>query len=110
MLTRLTRRQSLLACGGAIAAAGARTALPDQWRAIARGTDGVVGAAALHLGSGSHFSLNGDDRFPLASVCKLPLAMHILALVEERKLALTDEIEILPQDVWAGVSVIEKSW
>ena len=110
MLTRLTRRQSLLACGGAIAAAGAWTALPDQWRAIARGTDGVVGAAALHLSSGAHFHLNGDDRFPLASVCKLPLAMHILALVEERKLALSDEIEILPQDVWAGVSVIEKSW
>jgi beta-lactamase class A len=99
-----------LACGGAIAAAAAGLTLPERWRAIARDTDGVVGAAALHLSAGTHFSLNGDAMFPLASVCKLPLAMHILALVEERKLALADEIEVLPQDVWAGVSVIEKQW
>jgi beta-lactamase class A len=110
MVMRLTRRQSLLACGGAIAAFAAKPDLPEQWRAIARDTDGVVGASALHLSSGARFSLNGEARFPLASICKLPLAMHILALVEERKLAFTDEIEILPQDVWSGVSVIEKQW
>ena len=68
------------------------------------------GAAALHLKSGERFALNGDERFPLASVCKLPIAMNILAMVDEGKLALDQKIEVLPRDVWAGVSEIEKRW
>jgi beta-lactamase class A len=54
--------------------------------------------------------MNGDDRFPLASVCKLPIAMNIFALVDEGKLALTDLIEVLPRDVWAGVGNIAQRW
>lgn len=55
-------------------------------------------------------SLNGDDRFPLASVCKLPLAMNILALADEGKLALNQEIEVSESDVWPGVSDIAREW
>ena len=47
-----------------------------------------VGAADLRLGSGMRVSVNGDERFPLASVCKLPIAMHIYASVDEAKLRL----------------------
>jgi len=55
-------------------------------------------------------SLNGEERFPLASVCKLPIAMNILALVDEGKLALNREIEVLPRDVVSGVSTIAPRW
>jgi beta-lactamase class A len=106
----LTRRVILLALGAGFRAAGSTTGLKEQWRRIAKETDGTVGAAALHLPSGEFVSLNGDERFPLASVCKLPIAMHLLALVDETKLGLNQEIEVLPRDVVSGVSEIAKHW
>jgi beta-lactamase class A len=36
--------------------------------------------------------------------------MNILALVDEGKLALNQKIEVLPRDVWAGVSNIATRW
>ena len=53
---------------------------------------------------GGRVSLNGDERFPLASVCKLPIAMNLLALVDEKRFALNQEIEVLPRDVVASAS------
>lgn len=107
-----TRRQCLLVLGASIpVAAGQR--LKEVWSRIAATTDGTVGGAAVHLpagSAGSLTSLNGDESFPLASICKIPIAMNILALVDERKLALNDQIEVLARDVWAGVSDIEKRW
>ena len=69
-----------------------------------------MGAAALHLGTGRHDNLNGSERFPLASVCKLPIAMNMLAIVDEGKLALDQEIEVLPGDVVREVSDIAARW
>jgi beta-lactamase class A len=54
--------------------------------------------------------MNGDEKFPLASVCKLPIAMHMLALVDEGKLALDQQIEVLPRDVWSSVSDLTPRW
>jgi beta-lactamase class A len=104
-----TRRNCLLLFGAALSAS-ARDDVPKEWRRAAEGTDGVVGAAALHLTSKRGLSMNGGDRFPLASVCKLPIAMNILALVDEGEFALADPIEVLPRDVWAGVSNIAPRW
>ena len=105
----LTRRGWLAALAGGIAAARDRR-LEEEWRRIASATDGTVGAAALHLSSGRILRLHGEERFPLQSVCKLPIAMHILGLVDEGKLALDQEIEVLPRDVVSGVSDIAPRW
>jgi beta-lactamase class A len=105
---KLTRRH-LLALGTGISAAADRT-LSEEWQRVAGATDGTVGAAALHLTYGRFVSLNGDERFPLASVCKLPIAMNILALVDEGKLTLNQEIEVLPRDVVSSVSTIAARW
>ena len=64
---KLTRRRWLFALGSGVPAVAGRS-LSEEWRRIA---NGIVGAAALHLASGRLVSLNGDERFPLASVCKL---------------------------------------
>jgi len=77
---------------------------------IARTTDGTVGAAALRLQTGQLVSLNGDEPFPLASVCKLPIAIHMLALVDEGKFGLQQEIEVLPRDIVSSVSNIARRW
>jgi beta-lactamase class A len=103
---------ALLAAGAAKAASGKQWDPPPmpQWRQIAAGIDGTVGAAVLHLGSGFHASLNGAGRFPLASVCKLPIAMNMLALVEEGKFYFDDPIEVLPEEVTTNFSTIGKQW
>src|SRR5262249_46455580 len=82
----------------------------EKWRGIASDTDGTVGAAALHLGTGRFSTLNGDDRFPLASVCKVPIAMNLLALVEEGKFKLDQQIEVLHRDVFKSVSPLAERW
>ncbi len=110
MAASWTRRQCFVALAAAIPVANDVRGLIEQWRRIASATDGTVGAAALHLSSGALASLYGEERFPLASVCKVPIAANILALVDERKLARDEQIEVLPRDVWAGVSDLEKRW
>src|SRR5437879_571950 len=105
----LTRRQSLALVASGFCSA-TKTTLTQQWREIAAQTDGTVGAAALHLDSGQRLSLHGNDRFPLASVCKLPIAINVLAIVDEGKLSLNDDIDILLQDVVPGVSNVAERW
>jgi beta-lactamase class A len=104
-----TRRQCLGLLSAGLCNATEDTII-EQWRRIAMDTDGVVGAAALHIGSGRSISLHGSDRFPLASVCKLPIAMNILAMVDEGKLSLNDDIEIPLQDLVPGVSAVAERW
>ena len=60
--------------------------------------------------SGKRASLRGDEHFPMASVCKLPIAMNILAMVGEGKLSLKDSIEIPLEDVVPDVSEVEERW
>jgi len=100
----LTRRHWLLA----LAAAGRD--LASEWRRIARSTDGTVGAAAGVVGGGAVVSLHGDERFPLLSVCKLPIAMHMLALVDEGKYRIDEPVEVRPEDVVRSVSPIAERW
>ncbi len=107
---RLTRRQCLLSLCAASVASGAQRTLSDEWREIAGDTDGVVGAAARHLPSGQAVHLNGEQSFPLASVCKLPIAMNLLALVDEAKFGMDQSIEVLAQDVYPEVSDVAKRW
>src|ERR1017187_2261595 len=57
-LMGFTRRQYLYLFGAGLSAAPANT-LSERWRQIAAETDGTVGAAALHLGSGQHVSMHG---------------------------------------------------
>jgi len=49
--------------------------------------------------------LNGDEPFPL-----LPIAMHMLALVDAGKFGLQQEIEVLPRDVVSNVSNLASRW
>jgi len=105
----LNRRVFLLMTSTGLTGAAAID-LEAEWRTIARETDGTAGAAAMHLGTGKRAALNGDDRFPLASVCKLPIAMAVLEMVAERKLSLGVRMEIPAYDVVPGVSPIADRW
>ena len=110
LVVNLSRRQCLGLAVAGLSGATEYGDLVQQWKQIATETDGVLGVAALHIESGKGASLTGDDRFPMASVCKLPIAINILAMVGEGKLSLKDSIEIPIQDVVPGVSEVAERW
>jgi beta-lactamase class A len=66
---------------------------------IVRASRAEVGIALIHLDTGAHFEIHGDQRFPLASVCKLPIAVELLRQTAEEKVT-------LEQQVWLGASDI----
>ncbi|MCS6817649.1 MAG: class A beta-lactamase [Blastocatellia bacterium] len=63
---------------------------------------GVVGVAALHLESGRRVSLNGKERFPMASTYKVPIAVQILTKVDRGELTLDQLIAVEPTDLSPG--------
>ena len=83
--------------------------LESEWAKLTGG-NGTLGVAMLHLESGRSAGLNASERFPLASVCKLPLAMHMLALVDEGRFRRDQLIDIPAGDVAAWVSPIAEQW
>lgn len=55
---------------------------------------GKIGFAALHLETGRTLSVNEQDRFPMASTYKVPIAGALLALVDQGRVALDHMIGI----------------
>lgn len=66
--------------------------------------DGVTGVAAVDLDTGRHFELHATERFPMASVYKLPIALTVI----DRKIPLDERITITPTQFSVGWSPIAK--
>jgi beta-lactamase class A len=74
-------------------------------REIARlsiNSGGVVGATAIHIESGRRVSLNGIERFPMASSYKVPIAVQLLTRVDKGEIKLDQMIEIKQSDLHPG--------
>ena len=89
-----------------IAAATTAALLQTQIATIAKKADGIVGVAAVDLETGRCVSLHGDERFPMASVVKLPVAIAFLQRVDRGEDSLTREVTLTPADFRRGVSPI----
>jgi beta-lactamase class A len=63
---------------------------------------GVVGVSAIHLETGRQVSLNGAERFPMASTVKVPIAVQLLARVDAGEVKLDQMIEIKMSDLHPG--------
>jgi len=63
---------------------------------------GTVGATAIHLESGRRVSFHGDERFPMASTFKIPIAVQILHRVDLGELKLDQMVEIHASDLHPG--------
>jgi len=77
------------------------SALTARLEQIVRSSPGDVGVALAHLESGTRLSIHGDQRFPMASVYKLPIAIEALAQVAEGKLELARKVTLGPNDIRA---------
>lgn len=75
--------------------------LVAKFESIVRASRAQVGAALLHLESGGHLSIHGDQRFPMASVYKLPIAVEVLKQISEGMLTLDRLVPIGPSDIRA---------
>jgi beta-lactamase class A len=63
---------------------------------------GVVGITAIHLETGRRVSLNGSEKFPMASTFKVPVAVQLLTRVDAGEIRLDQMIEIKLSDLHPG--------
>lgn len=71
---------------------------------------GTIGFSAMHIESGKRISFNGQKRFPMASVFKLPIALQILHKVDQGELSLEKEVPIGISDLRTGYSPLAEKF
>lgn len=69
---------------------------------LGKASGGITGATAIHIETGRRVALNGNDRFPLASSYKVPIAVQLLTLVDQGKVRLDQMIELKTSDLHPG--------
>jgi beta-lactamase class A len=83
-----------------IAAAACSTdGLLQEIKGIALTAGGHVGAAVMLVETGKTVSWNGNQRFPMQSVYKLPIAIAILQLVDSGRLQLDRKVRLQERDL-----------
>ncbi len=73
--------------------------LEATFKRIVSKARGRVGVGLIHLESGAALDIRGHERFPMASVVKLPIAIEVLAQVAERKLTLNRNVWLNAVDI-----------
>jgi beta-lactamase class A len=89
--------------------AHSREALEERFRTIAATAGGTVGVSVLHLESGRGASLHGNERFPMASVFKLAVAVELSARSDRGAVRLDQKIALAPADMRGGTPLAEKA-
>ena len=80
--------------------------LADEVARLAEHAEGTVGVAAYHLETGRGITLNGDERFPMASTYKVPIAVQILTMIDKGEVSLQDLVELERRDVYVTSGAI----
>jgi beta-lactamase class A len=76
--------------------------LEREMERISKIAGGAVGACALHLETGHSVSLHGEERFPMASTYKVPIAVQLLHRIDAGELTLDRMIEVHAADLHPG--------
>jgi beta-lactamase class A len=66
---------------------------------IAPMSQGRVGVAAIHLGSGARLGFNDTMEFPMASTIKVPLALTVLDHVDKGRIKLSNMFAVEPREM-----------
>jgi beta-lactamase class A len=69
---------------------------------LAKTAGGVVGVSATHLETNRRVSLNGEERFPMASTYKVPIAVQLLTRVDKGEIRLDQMVQLQPNDLHPG--------
>jgi beta-lactamase class A len=81
-------------------------ALETALRRLGGQSPGVAGISVLHIESGASASVNGNRRFPMMSVYKLPIAIHALREADAGRLPLDERVTLTAVDRRPGFSPI----
>jgi len=73
--------------------------LEATFQRIVKKARGRVGVALIHLESGATLDVRGHERFPMASVVKVPIAIEVLTQVAARTLTLDREVLLAASDI-----------
>lgn len=82
--------------------------LRDRIEQISQAAIGRVGVKATVLETGESVTLNGNQQFPMQSVYKFPIAMAVLAQVDQGKLKLDQKIRVEASDVLQGSRILDE--
>jgi len=82
-----------------LAWAGLNLGTLEQKISAAKNFKGRLGVGVIDVQTGKSWYLNGDDRFPMESVVKVPVVIAALRQVDKGKLHLEDEIKLSKSDV-----------
>ena len=77
-------------------------ALEREINRLAKVSGGVVGVTAIHLETGRRVSMNGGERFPMASTFKIPIAVQLLTRIDKGEVKLDQMIDIKQSDLHPG--------
>jgi beta-lactamase class A len=83
--------------------------LTDRIGRIAASIDATVGVSAMDLANGRTLSIRGNERFPMASLYKFPIAEALLKKVTKGEIDLDKEVTIEPRDFAPGHSPLAAS-
>lgn len=73
--------------------------LASRMREIAAAAEGQVGAAVIVVESGAQVAWQGDERFPMQSVYKFPIAMAVLHEVDAGRFSLEQSVRVEENDL-----------
>lgn len=66
--------------------------LPAKLRAIAASAQGTLGVAVIDVATGETVGINETDWYPMMSVYKLPIAMHVLRAAHAGRIDLSARV------------------
>ncbi|GAC1563221.1 MAG: class A beta-lactamase [Vulcanimicrobiaceae bacterium] len=89
---------------------GARLAvMRGELETIAREAPGRLGLAVVDIATNQRFAIRGDEKFPLASTVKLPIAIVAYRLADQHKLDLDDRVSVKRGDFRRGPQEIARA-
>jgi len=99
----------LLLCSSTLAAQASEAqlaVLEAEITRLAEHAQGKVGVGAIHLETGGSVYLHANERFPMASTYKVPIAVQLLHRVDNREVRLEKMVTIKQSDLSPGGGMI----
>jgi len=76
--------------------------LPQYIKKLEKQSSSIIGISAVHIETGKSFGYKDNEHFPMASTVKVPIAIYLMHLAENKKINLDKMVHINPRDLVLG--------